>query len=274
MIQKKIHYCWLSEEEIPLQLLSCMNSWKEIMPDYEIILWDTQKFNIESIAFVKEACSVKKWAFACDYIRLYALYTEGGIYMDTDVLVKKNFDDFLSYDFFTSVEYHTSIVEEEQTQQYLNEDGSSKKPLTSIPGIGIQAAILGAIKGHSFIKACMDNYTDNHFIKDDGSFNNKILAPSIYAITAEKYGFKYIDKYQYLQEKMLILPSTVFASTLALADGDSFAIHCCAGSWRDKNPKKSKCKILARSKDYVFWRYKEYIKLIFMLIHRLKKHIN
>ena len=63
------------------QLLTCINSWKEIMPDYEIICWDTKKFDIESIPFVNEACSVKKWAFASDYIRLYALYTEGGIYL-------------------------------------------------------------------------------------------------------------------------------------------------------------------------------------------------
>ena len=171
------------------------------MPDYEIILWDTQKFNIESIAFVNEACLVKKWAFACDYIRLYALYTEGGIHLDSDVLVKKKLDDFLTYYIFTSVEYHPSIVKDEKTQQYVYGDGTSKKPFSSILGIGIKAAILGATKGHSFIKACMDNYTNNHFIKADGSINDKMLAPSIYAITAEKYGFKYIDNYQYLQEK-------------------------------------------------------------------------
>ena len=58
------------------------------MPDYEIIRWDRNKFSIESVPFVNEAYSVKKWAFASDYIRLYALYNEGGIYLDSDVLVR------------------------------------------------------------------------------------------------------------------------------------------------------------------------------------------
>jgi hypothetical protein len=252
MIPKKIHYCWLSGDDMPPQLLTCIDSWKRVMPDYEIILWDKKLFNIESIPFVNEACSVKKWAFACDYIRLYALYTEGGIYLDTDVLVNKPFDEYLKYGFFTSVEYHPSIVKDAKSKLYLDEDGASKTPFTSISGIGIQAAVLGGTKGHAFIKACMDYYNDKHFIHDDGSFHDKIFAPSIFAITAEKYGFRYIDKIQYLEDNMLILPSNIFASTPALADSESFAIHCCAGSWREKQSKKLIYKIIDRLKNNTF----------------------
>ena len=70
------------------------------MPDYELVLWDQNKFDITSVPFVEEACRVKKWAFACDYIRMYAIYKEGGIYMDTDVRVIKKFDRFLHHGFF------------------------------------------------------------------------------------------------------------------------------------------------------------------------------
>ena len=48
-------------------------------------------FDVDSVAFVKEACNLKKWAFACDYIRAYALYHEGGIYLDSDVRVIRPF---------------------------------------------------------------------------------------------------------------------------------------------------------------------------------------
>ena len=71
--------------------------------------WDAKKFDITSNTFVSEACQAKKWAFAADYIRLHALFTEGGIYLDSDVMVTKRFDEFLQHDFFTAVEHHKEI---------------------------------------------------------------------------------------------------------------------------------------------------------------------
>lgn len=85
MIPKKIHFCWLSGDEFPPLIQYCIDTWEKVLPDYEIILWDTKRFDINSIAWVKEAFEAKKYAFAADYIRLYAVYTEGGIYLDSDV---------------------------------------------------------------------------------------------------------------------------------------------------------------------------------------------
>ena len=76
-----------------------METWRQVTPDYEFVLWDKNKFDINSPAFIKEACKIKHWAHAADYIRLHALYTGGGIYLDTDVIVRRKFDDFLEYDF-------------------------------------------------------------------------------------------------------------------------------------------------------------------------------
>ena len=67
----------------------CVDSWKRVMPDYEIKCWNEQNFDVNSVVWVKEALENKKWSLASDYIRHYALYTEGGIYMDTDVKVYK-----------------------------------------------------------------------------------------------------------------------------------------------------------------------------------------
>lgn len=234
MIPKKIHYCWLSGEAIPQNFQKCIATWKEIMPEYEIICWDKNKFDITSNLFVHEACKMKKWALASDYVRLDALYTEGGIYLDSDVIVREKFDEFLNYDFFTAVEYHSSLVEEENTRDLLNKDGTSKIPFTRKTGIGIQAAILGSIKGHFFIKDCMDFYKEKLFILNDNFLFTKIIAPDIYAMVAEKYGFRYKNELQHLNEKMLILPSEVFAGSLEEATNNSHAIHCCVGSWREK----------------------------------------
>ena len=77
---------------MPAELKRCIKSWKRKLPDYKIKKWDTHNFDIYSIPFVAEACKMRKWAFACDYIRVYVLYTEGGIYMDSDVFVRNSLD--------------------------------------------------------------------------------------------------------------------------------------------------------------------------------------
>jgi len=231
MIPKKIHYCWLSGEVIPDKLQVCIKSWKEIMPDYEVILWDKNRFDISSIPFVEEACKVKKWAFAADYIRLHALYTEGGIYMDSDVFVKKKFDHFLNADFFTSLVYFPATIKEKNTLELLHNDGSSKIPFTHKPGFGIQAAVFGSIMGHPYLKDCLEYYEDKHFMLEDKTYFNKIVASDIYAMIAEKYGFRYKNELQQLKDNMLILPSEIFAGNLGEVTENTYAIHYCAGSW-------------------------------------------
>jgi hypothetical protein len=233
MIPRKIHYCWLSGEQMPDALQRCLASWREVMPDYELVKWDCSRFDIQSSTFAFEAYQARKWAFAADYIRLFALYTEGGIYLDSDVLVKKRFDDFLSWDFVTSVEYHDKLVRLKGTRKLLNTDGSSRQPNTPKPGIGIEAAVLGGVCGHPFLRDCLDYYKDLHFTLDGGGYHDKIIAPDILAMVAEKYGFRYRNERQELRDNMLILPSEVFASGIRQASSQSYAIHYGAASWRD-----------------------------------------
>jgi mannosyltransferase OCH1-like enzyme len=245
MIPKKIHYCWLSGEEMPPLLKKCMKTWEKHLNDYEFICWDSNKFDIHLNSFVEEAFHARKWAFAADYIRLYALYNEGGIYLDLDVVIKKNFNIFLKWDFFTSVEFHPAIVKRENSFDLLNPDGSKKNPKSTITGIGIQAAVMGSIPGHPFLKKCMDFYEDKHFILEDGNFFNKIIAPDIYAEVAEQYGFMYKDTKQILSDNMLILPSNVILGSATYKQKNSFAIHLNNGSWREKGVKN----IFFRVKD-------------------------
>lgn len=234
MIPKKIHYCWLSNDPLPKKIRNCIDSWKRIMPEYEIILWDKSRFDVSANIFVEQACNEKKWAFAADFIRLHAIYTEGGIYLDSDVFVLKSFDEFLSCGFFSAVEYHPDVVRKTHSLRLLNSDGSSRKINTPIPGIGIQAAVIAGIKGHPFLRDCLEFYKDRHFILGNNEYFNKIIAPNIYAMVAETYGFKYCDQEQLLSNDMLLLSSETFAGNIRQASRRSYAIHLCAGGWRSK----------------------------------------
>ncbi|GBR72481.1 mannosyltransferase OCH1 [Candidatus Termititenax aidoneus] len=218
---------------MPEDVLRCLQTWRDKMPDYELVLWDKNKFDINSVTFVREACAVKKWAFAADYIRLYALYTEGGLYLDTDVIVKKSFTEFLKYDFFSAVDYVPGLAEKYKAEVFLKPDGTLKDAATlSVPGIGINAAILGGIAGHNYLKECLLWYETHHF---DVYYNTKYLAPDIYAKIALKYGFRYKDELQYLDCNMVIFPSSVFATNRLLVGKNAYAIHYTLGSWVERN---------------------------------------
>ena len=221
---------------MPRFLSECIKTWKEVMPEYELILWDKNKFDINSVPFVSEACSVKKWAFAADYLRLYAVYTEGGIYLDCDVIVRKSFTNFLDYDFFTSLEYGPEVAQEQNTAFLLNEDGTLKKSGFGVRGIGFQAAIFGGIQGHPFLRDCLDWYENNHYILPDGEYGefNMYIAPDIYAGIAQKYGFRYRQGLQKLKENMVVLPYYVFPNYIGNATNDTYALHYCYSSWVDK----------------------------------------
>ena len=232
MIPRKIHFCWLSGDPLPPSIKKCMDTWKKVMPDYEWKLWNTENFDVNSIPYVKEAYEKRKWAFAADYIRVYALYTEGGIYLDSDVKVLKRFDDFLKYSFFSSMEYHPEPVKRDGVLNMINEEGIRMVD-DYIPNIQIQAAVMGAQAGCPFLKEILDWYGERHFVHPDGSFATDLISPMIYARIAEKYGFRYTDKEQDLEGNMKIFPSDIFAGNKYECTSKSYAIHMCAHSWHD-----------------------------------------
>lgn len=233
MIPKIIHYCWLSDEPIPANLQRYIDGWHKLMPDYTFKKWDKKAFDIHSVKWVDEAYANRKWAFAADYIRAYALYAEGGFYLDSDVDVKKRLDAFLDNGFVSSVEYVPS-----QRDFILSQTDNKGKRLTSIEsvgGLGIQAAIIGGEKGHIFFKNLLDYYNTHEFILDNGEFN-QLPAPAIYAKILENAGFVYRDIEQILTDRIHIFPSSVFAG-YQTSHFSSTAIHMCAGSWVDGGSK-------------------------------------
>lgn len=239
MIPRKIHYCWLSGDRLPSRAFQCIESWRRELPDYKLVKWDNQRFDTHSIPFVSRAVSLKKWAFAADYIRVFALYREGGIYLDLDVLVKRSFDKFLLHDFFTCVEHHPSIVRSNASLKLLDNRGRPKEGVTMIPGIGLQAAVMGSAPRHPLLKDILDLYQERQLILADNALNNLELAPDIYARAARDYGFKYLDQRQQLSDGIMIYESDVVAGCPAYETRNAVAVHFCVGSWRDPDPRKS-----------------------------------
>lgn len=91
-IPKIIHYCWFGKGKMPKLAEKCMESWKKYCPDYKIVCWNEENFDINQNQYAKQAYEAGKWAFVSDYVRLKVLYDEGGIYLDTDVELIKPLD--------------------------------------------------------------------------------------------------------------------------------------------------------------------------------------
>jgi mannosyltransferase OCH1-like enzyme len=109
MIPKKVHYCWFGRGEKSELILKCIASWKKHLPDYEIMEWNEDNFPVAEYPYTKKAYSDKKWAFVSDYVRLWCLYNQGGVYLDTDMYVLKSFDNFLENDIVFGKEDSTYI---------------------------------------------------------------------------------------------------------------------------------------------------------------------
>ncbi len=227
MIPKIIHYCWFSGDPIPQRSLDCIASWRELMPDYEIREWNEGGFDFDSLLWTRQAVSVKKWAFAADYIRFYALYHHGGIYLDTDVRAIKRFDAFLSDHAFTSTEYINSVHLDPKND-----------PADFRRGINIEAAIFGAAKGSPVVKEFMDYYASRDFIRPDGTYDYKVL-PKIITAISEPHGYKYDkDLDQTLDNGLHVYPHDYFTTQGGKKDlhdwsvtHNTVAIHLCTGSW-------------------------------------------
>ena len=131
MIPKKIHYCWFGRGEKPKLAQKCIASWKKYCPDYEIIEWNEDNFDLDYNGYTRYCYDNKKWAFLSDFVRLVVVAEHGGIYFDTDVELLKSPDHLLQYEAFYGFE----------NDQYV------------ATGLGF-----GAEAGHSTILAMVDEY--------------------------------------------------------------------------------------------------------------------
>lgn len=162
MIPRTIHYCWFGEGELPELAQKCIASWHEMMPEWEYKLWNEGNFDINSVSYTIEAYEAKKFAFVSDYVRLWALCHEGGLYLDTDVEAFKPFDDLMHYSAFAGFE------------------GSKHVPLGT--------CVMASEAHGTWIAEMLEAYKNRHFLVD-GKHDCTTNVQFITALMAAK-GFK------------------------------------------------------------------------------------
>lgn len=183
MIPKIIHYCWFGKGEYPEKIKNCIDSWKILNEDYQFMIWNEESFDIESFEFAREAYQAGKYAFVSDMVRFFALSQYGGIYLDTDVEVVRDFSEVLN----------NSVV--------LSGDESGN----------IDGAFIAGVKGHPFFEEIFSMYQQMHFLNTDGSFNQTVINYWMQEIL-KKYGYCHANDCTVLTEDIHIFPAEYFCA--------------------------------------------------------------
>lgn len=215
MIPKKIHYCWFGGQPLTDDAKSMIATWRRYCPDYEIIEWNESNFNVNENDYVREAYEAKKWAFVTDYVRLKALYEQGGFYMDTDVEIVKSLDPLRVYDAVSGYESQTSI----------------------------STGTMGACRDNEWIGMLLQDYSTRHFILSDGTYDMTTNVVVITRLTVEYYNLKLDGMRKTFGENMILLPfdylcAKSYLTGEVMRTNNTYTIHHFKGSWLTDEKKR------------------------------------
>lgn len=192
---------------MPLLAKKCIKSWKRFCPDYIIKEWNEDNFDLDMYPYAREAYNARKFAFVTDVVRLFALYHEGGVYMDTDVEVIKPLDSFLNHIAFSGFENETMVP----------------------------TGIMASEKGGRWAMENLSYYEHRHFVLEDGSYD---MTTNVVTITnyLRKFGLKQNNSFQEISGLITLYPKDFFCpisySDLTIhKTKDTVTIHHFAGSW-------------------------------------------
>lgn len=211
MIPKLIHYCWFGKKTKPKSVLDKIDTWKKYMPDYKIIEWNEENFPVNYNNYTLQAYKKKKYAFVSDVARIYALEKYGGVYLDTDIEVLKNFSCYLTNSVILAYESSTTIM----------------------------TGFLAGEANHIIWKELLKSYARRSFIDKEGKED---CTPNTVYIT------DYLKKNGYISgQKILDLVSkqnnlTVYDTSLfgafdadnsrVIISDDTVLVHYCFASWK------------------------------------------
>lgn len=219
MIPRTIHYCWFAPQgrgpqhgrsEMPPLARECIASWHRHMPGWNYRLWNEDNFDVQSTPYTAEAYAAGKYAFVSDYVRLWALEREGGVYLDVDFEVYQPFDNLLRHTAFAGFE------------------GSKHKP--------VMMGVCGSEAHGQWVGEMLQLYDGLHFLRPDGTPD---LTPNVTRLTAAMaaHGLRQ-DGTEQDYKDLHIFPTDYFSPRQTtgeyLRTKNTYCDHRGLGSWGER----------------------------------------
>lgn len=236
-IPRVVHYCWFGRKPISEIGEKDISSWKEYLPNYQIVCHNDSNFDLTSCQFAVDAAKAEKWAFVSDYARFRLLFDYGGVYFDVGTELIKNAEKLFSQ----------SIAAIE------------KSTLTIASGL-----VLATYPRNPLIKEVLEQYEMLEF-RDDPDYLRQHTVNEILTRVFERHGFKRIDEGQSING-WRILPSHCFNPILGFGgyhiSEDTYALHHSNASWAEEKF-QHKAKVQRRLAPFVGRRIAQIIGRIY-----------
>lgn len=208
-IPRTIHYCWFGKGQMTDKEKLCIESWKKYCPEYELILWNEDNYDVRKNRYISEAYDAGKWGFVSDYARLDIVYNYGGFYFDLDVELIQSIEWLRDFKAFFGYEYYG----------WINTGGG-----------------FGSVQNNWLVDRMRGIYDELSFVNDDGSYNMK-SCPVYHTELIKELGMDTDGDIQ-IWNDMLFLPDEYFCpvnqcSALYELNENTFGIHKFSCSWFD-----------------------------------------
>lgn len=212
-IPKIIHLCWFGNGQFDDKMKFCMETWEKFCPEYKVMKWDEESFDLSSCLYAKQAYEKKRWAFVTDYVRFKVLELYGGIYLDTDMQLLKSLDEFLGDDAFFSF----------------------KQLVGEMKLYTLTSGIIGSKRANPLFKPLIDEFESRSYINENGEEDMKPVAAFLTDILVS-HGFAQNNELQ-KRDGIAVYPNEYLCPTLLkggkiVTTENTAAIHHFTGTWR------------------------------------------
>lgn len=209
MIPKIIHYCWFGRKPIPNTVKCYIDSWRNYLPDFQIVEWSEDNFDVNASLFSQQAYNLKKFAFVSDFARIWILHRFGGLYLDTDVEILKPFDEFMLNDFFMGYESETQL-------------GTS---------------VIGSVANHPLLGEILKYYENVNFIDCDSHLNatpNTVIISNLFRNLGYDMNNKLFKSNGIAFYPMEYFSPLILSTNRLNLTVNTYSIHHYTGTWAPK----------------------------------------
>ncbi|MCC6468314.1 MAG: hypothetical protein IT563_08330 [Alphaproteobacteria bacterium] len=209
MIPRILHYVWVGGRPLPEKTRINIETWSRFCPDFEIKSWTDDNVSFAH-PYLARCRALGNWANASNYLRLVKLLAHGGVYLDTDIMLRRPLTPMLRDRCFLGFQV------EVQENDWVNN------------------AVFGAEPGHWFVELCRQRLLEAHDGSEPANFSSPRLVTRLLierGLTAYRAGGVTVGDVHVYPRPVFYPYSWREEFTLAAIKPETTTVHFWEKSW-------------------------------------------